>query len=88
MDCYTGCFSDNAALLWNWFGRNNHVDGYQTSPTLVLAGKNEDCIAPGDALASIHGFVRSESERLRQRISDPGLRRSLGHSVSAVRRRT
>src|SRR5213593_840963 len=57
------------------FGRGNDAACDETWPAFVLAREDEDRIAYGDVLASIHCLLRAERECLRPRIADLGLDR-------------
>ena len=58
------------AFSCNRFGRGDDAAGDETWPAFVLAREDEDRIAFGDVLATIHRLLRFEDERLRRRIAD------------------
>src|SRR5947209_19205377 len=58
------------AFFCDRFGRGNDAARDETWPAFVLARKNEDRIAFGDVLATIHRLLRSERERLHPRIGN------------------
>ena len=49
--------------------------GDETWPAFVLAGEDEDGIAFGDVLATVHRLLRAERKRLRPRIANLGFDR-------------
>jgi hypothetical protein len=63
------------AFFCNRFGRGDDVARDQTWPAFVLAREDEDRIAFGDVLATIHRLLRTERESLRPRIANLGLDR-------------
>src|SRR5438067_10525278 len=58
------------AFFCDRFGRGNDAASDETWPALVLAREDEDRIAFGDVLATIHRLLRAERESPRQRISN------------------
>jgi hypothetical protein len=63
------------AFLCYRFGRGNDSACNETWPAFVLAREDEDRIAFGDVLATIHCLLCAERERLRQRIPNLGFDR-------------
>src|SRR3989442_646451 len=57
------------------FGRGDDAARDETWPGFVLAREDEDRIAFGDVLATIHRLLRAERERLRPRIANLGFDR-------------
>src|SRR5437870_3007996 len=57
------------------FGRGDDAARDETWPAFVLAREDEDRIAFGDVLATIHRFLRAERESLRPRIANLGFDR-------------
>ena len=66
---------EDAAFLWDRFDGGDDPTRDETLPALVLARKDEDRIAFGDVLATVHRLLRAERERLRRRIANPGFDR-------------
>jgi hypothetical protein len=58
------------AFLRDRFGRGDDAAGDETRPAFVLARDDENRITLGDALATIHRFLRVERECLRPRIAN------------------
>src|SRR5438093_8754553 len=54
------------AFLCDRFGRGDDAAHDETRPAFVLAREDENRIAFGDMLATIHRLLRAERERLRQ----------------------
>src|SRR5215470_2217737 len=65
-------------FLWDRFRGSHDAACDQTLAALVLAREDEDRIALGDVLSTIHRFLRAERERLRRRINNLGFDRE-GH---------
>jgi hypothetical protein len=63
------------AFLYDRFGRGDDTARDETWPAFVLAREDEDRIAFGDVLATIHCLLRAERERLRPRIANLGFDR-------------
>jgi len=63
------------AFLCDRFGRGNDAACDETWPAFVVACKNKDPIAFGNALAAIHRLVITERERLHPRIANLGFDR-------------
>ena len=63
------------AFLCDRFGRGDDAARDETWPAFVLAREDEDRIAFGDVLATIHRLLRAERERLRPRIANLGFDR-------------
>src|SRR5207248_8585598 len=63
------------AFFFDRFGRGDDAARDETWPAFVLAREDEDRIAFGDVLATIHRLLRAERERLRPRIAKLGFDR-------------
>src|SRR5438067_6645854 len=74
-DAHARRLPGNPALLCDRFGRGDHAARNETWPAFVLAREDEDRIAFGDVLATIHCLLRAERERLRARIANLGFDR-------------
>ncbi len=74
-DAHAGRLPGNPALLCDRVGRGDHAARDETWPAFVLAREDEDGIAFGDVLATIHRLLRAERERLRPRIANLGFDR-------------
>src|SRR5437762_5285044 len=74
-DAHARRLPGDPAFLWDRFGRGDDAAGDETWPAFVLAREDEDRIAFGDMLATIHRFLRAECERLRPRIANLGFDR-------------
>src|SRR4029079_5455609 len=70
-------------LLCDRFGRGDDATRDETWPAFVLAREDEDRIAFGDVLASIHRLLRAERERLRPEITNLGFERE-HHAPSTI----
>jgi hypothetical protein len=57
------------AFLCDRFGRGDDAACDETWPAFVLAREDEDRIAFGDVLATVHRLLRAERERFRSRIA-------------------
>src|SRR5207302_4214808 len=74
-DAHARRFPVDPAFLCDRFGRGDDAACDETWPALVLAREDEDRIAFGDVLATIHRLLRAERERLRPRIANLGFDR-------------
>src|SRR5213593_3063313 len=74
-DAHARRLPGDPAFLCDRFGRSDDAARDETRPAFVLARKDEDRIAFGDALATIHRLLRAERERLRPRIANLGFDR-------------
>jgi hypothetical protein len=63
------------AFFCDRLGRGDDAARDETWPALVLAREDEDRIAFGDVLTTIHRFLRLKRERLRPRIANLGFDR-------------
>src|SRR5215208_3592279 len=72
-------------LFCDRFGRGDDAARDEARPAFVLAREDEDRIAFGDVLATIHRLLRAECERLRPRVADLGLDRE-NHSPGSSSR--
>src|SRR6185436_424414 len=63
-------------------GRGDDAAGDQTLTAFVFAGEDKDLITFSDLLASVHGLLLAERERLGRRIAD--LRFNREHVVSRI----
>src|SRR5207245_6755107 len=72
-DAHARRLPGDPALLCDRFGRGDDPARDETRPAFVLAREDEDRIAFGDVLATIHRLLRAERERLRPRIANLGL---------------
>src|SRR5205085_9077066 len=69
-DAHSRRLPDDPAFFCDRFGRGNDAARDETWPAFVLAREDEDRIAFGDVLATIHRLLRAERESPRQRISN------------------
>jgi hypothetical protein len=60
------------AFLWDSFGRGDYTARDETWSAFILTRENEDSVAFGDALATIHRLLPAERESLRQQIANFG----------------
>ena len=74
-DAHARRLPGNPAFLCDRFGRGDDAARDETWPAFVLAREDEDRIAFGDVLATIHRLLRAERERLRPRIANLGFDR-------------
>src|SRR5204862_3282724 len=74
-DAHARRLPGNPAFLCDRFGRGDHAARDETWPALVFAREDEDGIAFGDVLATIHCLLGAERERLRTRIANLGFDR-------------
>src|SRR5437899_8701618 len=74
-DAHARRLPGDPAFLWDRFGRGHDAGRNKTWRAFVLAREDEDRIAFGDALATIHRLLRAELERLRPRIANLGFDR-------------
>ncbi len=65
----------DSALLWNRFRRGDDAARDEASPALILTREDEDRVAFGDLLATIHCLLRCERKRLRPRVANLGFDR-------------
>jgi hypothetical protein len=61
---------ENAGFLWDRFGGDDDASRNQTLSAFVLAREDEDRVASGDMLATVHRFLCFECQPLRLRITD------------------
>jgi hypothetical protein len=71
-DAHAGRLPSDTAFLWDSFGRGDYTARDETSSAFVLTRENEDSVAFGDVLATIHRLLCAERESLRQRIANFG----------------
>src|SRR5881275_2251675 len=64
-DAHARRLPGDPAFLFDRFGRGDHAARDETWPAFVLARENEDRIAFGDVLATIHRLLRAKRESLR-----------------------
>ena len=74
-DAHARRLPGNPAFLCDRFGRGDDAACDETWPAFVLAREDEDGIAFGDVLATIHRLLPAERERLRTRIANLGFDR-------------
>src|SRR5437870_748921 len=74
-DAHARRLPGDPAFLCDRFGRGDDPARDETRPAFVLAREDEDRIAFGDVLATIHRLLRAERERLRPRIANLGFDR-------------
>ena len=74
-DAHARRLPGNPAFLCDRFGRGDDAARDETWPALVFAREDEDGIAFGDVLATIHRLLPAERERLRTRIANLGFDR-------------
>ena len=74
-DAHARRLPGDPAFLCDRFGRGDDAARDETWPAFVLAREDEDRIAFGDVLATIHRLLRAERERLRPRIANLGFDR-------------
>ena len=74
-DAHARRLPGDPGFLCDRFGRGDDAARDETWPTFVLAREDEDRIAFGDVLATIHRLLRPECERLRPRIANLGFDR-------------
>ena len=74
-DAHARRLPGDPAFFCDRFGRGEDAAGDETWPAFVLAREDEDRIAFGDVLATIHRLLRAERERLRRRIANLGFDR-------------
>src|SRR5437762_14124213 len=74
-DAHARRLPGDPAFFCDRFGRGDDAASDETWPAFVLARKDEDRIAFGDALATIHRLLRAELESLRLRIVNLGFDR-------------
>ena len=74
-DAHAWRLPGNPAFLCDRFGRGDDAACDETLPAFVLARENEDRIAFGNVLATIHRLLRAERERLRPWIANLGFNR-------------
>src|SRR5438128_3619998 len=71
-DAYARRLPGDPALLCDRFSRGDDAARDETWPAFVLAREDEDRIAFGDVLATIHRLLRAEPESFRPRIANLG----------------
>jgi hypothetical protein len=74
-DAHARRLPSDPAFLCDRFGRGDDAGRDETWPTSVLAREDEDRIAFGDVLATIHRLLPAERERLRPWIANLGFDR-------------
>jgi len=74
-DAHARCLPRDAPFLCDRFDGGNNAARDETLAAFVLAREDEDRIAFGDVLATIHRLLRAELERLRPRIANLGFDR-------------
>src|SRR5258708_38737569 len=74
-DAYARRLPGDPAFFCDRFGRADDAARDETWPAFVLAREDEDRIAFGDVLATIHRLLRAEREPLRPRIANLGFDR-------------
>src|SRR4029453_17603873 len=74
-DAHTRRLPGQPAFFHDRFSGGDDAACNETSPAFILACEDEDCIALGDALSTIHRLLRTEREGLRRRISNLGFDR-------------
>src|SRR5438094_2664067 len=74
-DAHARRLPGDPAFFCDRFGRGDDAARDETWPAFVLAREDEDRIAFGDLLATIHRLLRAERERLRPRIANLGFDR-------------
>src|SRR5437763_2268472 len=74
-DAHARRLPGDPGFLCDRFGRGDDAACDETGPAFVLAREDEDRIAFGDMLATIHRLLRAERERLRPRIANLGFDR-------------
>ena len=74
-DAHARRLPGDPAFLCDRFGQSDHAARDETWPAFVLAREDEDRIAFGDVLATIHRLLRGEGERFRPRIANLGFDR-------------
>ena len=74
-DAHARRLPGDPGFLCGRFGQRDDAAGDETWPAFVLARENEDRVAFGDVLATIHRLLRAERERLRRRIANLGFDR-------------
>ena len=74
-DAHARRLPGDPGFLCDRFGRADDAAGDEARPAFVLARENEDRVAFGDVLATIHRLLRAERERLRRRIANLGFDR-------------
>ncbi len=74
-DAHARRLPGDPAFLCDRFGRGDDAARDETWPAFILAREDEDRIAFGDVLATIHRLLRAERESLRPRIANLGFDR-------------
>src|SRR6266481_5115934 len=74
------------AFLCDRFGRGDDAARDETWPAFILAREDEDRIAFGDPLATIHRLLRAERERLRPLIANLGFNREHQSPLPSAKR--
>src|ERR1700730_9920446 len=75
VDAHARRLPGDPAFFCDRFGGGGDAARDETWPAFVLAREDEDRIAFGDVLATIHRLLRAERERLRARIANLGFDR-------------
>ena len=70
-----GVCRGDPAFFCDRSGRGDDAARDETWPAFVLAREDEDRIAFGDVLATVHRLLRAERKRLRPRIANLGFNR-------------
>ena len=74
-DAHARRLPGDPAFFYDRLGRGDHTARDETWPAFVLAREDEDRIAFGDVLATIHRLLRAERERFRPQIANLGFDR-------------
>src|SRR5215471_5858323 len=69
-DAHSRRLPGDPAFLRDGFGCRHDAARDETRPAFVFAREDEDRIALGDVLSTIHRFLRAERERPRRRINN------------------
>jgi hypothetical protein len=69
-DAHARRLPGDPAFLCDCFGRGHDAARDETWPVFVLAREDEDRIAFGNVLATVHRLLRAERKRLRPRIAN------------------
>ena len=69
-DAHARRLPEDAAFFWDRFGRSDRAARDKTLPALVLARKDENRVAFGNVLATVHRLLRFKLERFRSRIAN------------------
>ena len=74
-DAHARRLPGDPGFLCDRFGQRDDAAGDETRPAFVLAREDEDRVAFGDVLATIHRLLRAEGDRLCLRIANLGFDR-------------